>query len=242
MTVLYHKRERCSWLHICRPYLDEQGSRGYPSHGHLAVPVTGDWPLPFQSTHTNRVQTVGNIANSSWGLRTHDVPDCRSNATPSNYSARELSPSEAWIIHLHISTTKNGPTLVYTGFEAEPHMDIFVTRSWSHFHLGDEPLPNFMQGPSQLIGWDSVLSGTSPSETVDTSGTCLTSHLREPCMSLLRRRLQERGSNPWPLGYEPSELPTALPCYKTANASDTCPTSRSLDPHMSLLWRWFLIW
>ena len=63
--------------------------------------------MTFQSTHTNRVQTVGNIANSSWGLRTHDVPDCRSNATPSNYSARELSPSEAWIIHLHISTTKN---------------------------------------------------------------------------------------------------------------------------------------
>ena len=27
-----------------------------------------------------------------------------------------------------------------------------VTLSWSHIHLGDEPLPNFVQGPSQLIG------------------------------------------------------------------------------------------
>lgn len=34
----------------------------------------------------------------------------------------------------------------------ETHTDIFVTLSWSHIHLGDEPLPNFVQGPSQLIG------------------------------------------------------------------------------------------
>lgn len=83
-----------------------------------------------------------------------------------------------------------------------------------------------------------MLLGTSPSETADASDTCPTSHSREPCMSLLCRRLQERGSNPWSQGYEPCELPTALPCYKTVDVSDTCPTSHPLDPHMSLLWRW----
>lgn len=42
-----------------------------------------------------------------YGIRTHDVPGCHSNETPSNYSARELSPSGTWIIHHHISTTKD---------------------------------------------------------------------------------------------------------------------------------------
>ena len=33
--------------------------------------------------------------NEMYGIRTHDVPDCHSNETPSNYSARELSPGGA---------------------------------------------------------------------------------------------------------------------------------------------------
>lgn len=54
MTVLYHKRERCSWLHACRPHLDKQGSRGDPSHGHFFVTLSwnhinlGD-ERPFQN-------------------------------------------------------------------------------------------------------------------------------------------------------------------------------------------------
>lgn len=127
-----------------------------------------------------------------------------------------------------------------TGFQTYLHASYYLTgfRAVLAPVTGDEPLQIFSAVTllADRLG-QCAIGDKALQKAVNTSGTCRTSHSREPCMSLLCRRLQERGSNPWSQGYEPCELPTALPCYKTVDVSDTCPTSHPLDPHMSLLWR-----
>ena len=149
MTVLYHKRERCSWLHACRPYLDEQGSRGDPSHGHFFC----DSKL---ESHKFRGQSPFQI-----------------------FSAVTL-----------------------------------LADRLGQYAIGDKPLRNrgcfrhlsyFTSARSAHVVTMAVIAGT--------------------------------GFEPVAFGLWARRATAALPCYNTANASDTCPTSHSLDPHMSLLWR-----
>lgn len=82
MTVLYHKRERCSWLHACRPYLDEQGSRVRDPYGHFVI---------LRRNHTiNRLSRLPSLTLLFTGFRAVPAPVTGDERPFQNFSAGTL--------------------------------------------------------------------------------------------------------------------------------------------------------